>query len=169
MQFNCIYQELAENAEIIRSLTAGFSQAEATTKPSPESWSVLEVLYHLHDLECEDFRPRLKNLLDGNVEQWEVIDPKGWVEARSYNSRNFDEMRNTFLAERSKSLDWLQTLSSPDWEIEYSDDGGSMQAGHLFVSWAAHDNLHIRQLVELRRARIVSLATPYEVTYAGKW
>ena len=169
MQFDRIYQELAQNVEIIRSLTAGFSQAEATTKPSPESWSLLEVLCHLHDLECEDFRPRLKDLLNGIVEQWAVIDPKGWVEARSYNSRNFDEMRNTFLAERSKSLDWLHTLSSPNWEVEYSDDGGSMQAGHLFVSWAAHDNLHIRQIAELRRARIVSLAAPYEVTYAGKW
>ena len=169
MQFNYIYQELVQNAESIRSLTADISQKEATLKSSPESWSVLEVVCHLCDLECEDFRPRLKKLLDGNVEKWAVIDPQGWVKARSYNSRDFYEMRNTFLAERRKSLDWLQTLSSPNWEVLYSDDGGSMQAGHLFVSWAAHDNLHIRQLVELRRARLVALAEPYELTYAGKW
>lgn len=169
MQFNSIYQELAQNIEIIRSLTAGISQEEATFKPTLESWSILEVLCHLHDLECEDFRPRLDDLLHRPPEKWAVINPKSWVEARKYNDRNFDEMRNAFIAERCKSLDWLQTLTSPNWEAEYSDDGGAMQAGHLFVSWAAHDNLHIRQLVELRRARIVLLAMPYEVTYAGKW
>ena len=169
MQFNRIVQELAQNAEIIRALTAGISQEEAALKPSPQSWSVLEVLCHLRDLEWEDFRPRLDEMLSGSVKQWAVINPQSWVQVRKYNNRSFDEMRNAFLAERSKSLDWLQTLSSPNWEAEYSDDGGAMQAGDLFVSWAAHDNLHIRQLVELRRARIVSLAAPYEVTYAGKW
>jgi len=169
MEFNRIHQELVQNAEIIRSLTAGISQEEATSKPSPESWSVLEVICHLHDLECEDFRPRLKDMLDGTAAKWAMIHPKSWVEARKYNSRNFEEMRNAFLAERSKSLNWLQTLPNPNWEVIYSDDYGSMQAGDLFVSWAAHDNLHIRQLVELRHARIVLLAEPYEVTYAGQW
>ncbi len=44
-----------------------------------------------------------------------------------------------------------------------------MSAGEMFVSWVAHDNLHIRQLVELRRSRIVSLTAPYEIGYAGEW
>ena len=44
-----------------------------------------------------------------------------------------------------------------------------MKAGEMFASWVAHDNLHIRQLVELRRSRIVSLAEPFDVGYAGEW
>ncbi len=39
----------------------------------------------------------------------------------------------------------------------------------MFSAWVDHDNLHIRQLVELRQARIVRLAEPYDVSYAGEW
>ena len=44
-----------------------------------------------------------------------------------------------------------------------------MKAGDLLASWVAHDNLHTRQLVELRRSRLVELAQPYDVRYAGDW
>jgi hypothetical protein len=44
-----------------------------------------------------------------------------------------------------------------------------MRAGDMLASWVAHDNLHIRQLVELRRSRIESITQPYEIEYAGDW
>jgi len=44
-----------------------------------------------------------------------------------------------------------------------------MKAGDMFASWVAHDNLHIRQLVELRRMRIENITKPYEIEYAGDW
>ena len=47
--------------------------------------------------------------------------------------------------------------------------GGEMPASETFASWIAHDNLHIRQLVELRRARIENIAKPYDIQYAGDW
>jgi hypothetical protein len=39
----------------------------------------------------------------------------------------------------------------------------------MFASWVAHDNLHIRQLVELRRKRIENLSSQYQIEYAGDW
>jgi len=42
-------------------------------------------------------------------------------------------------------------------------------AGEMFSCWVAHDNLHIRQLVELRRARIEKITRPYPLEYAGEW
>jgi hypothetical protein len=44
-----------------------------------------------------------------------------------------------------------------------------MTAGDMLTSWVAHDNLHIRQLVELRRAWIEKVSKPYRVQYAGEW
>jgi len=44
-----------------------------------------------------------------------------------------------------------------------------MKAGDMLASWVAHDGLHIRQLVELRRARTETLANPYFIGYAGDW
>lgn len=44
-----------------------------------------------------------------------------------------------------------------------------MKAADMFASWVAHDGLHIRQLVELRRARTENLTSPYFIGYAGDW
>ena len=38
---------------------------------------------------------------------------------------------------------------------------------HLY--WVAHDNLHLRQLVELRRLRLENITRPYHLEYAGDW
>jgi hypothetical protein len=39
----------------------------------------------------------------------------------------------------------------------------------MFASWVAHDNLALRQFVELRRARLESVTKPYSIAYAGDW
>lgn len=169
MLFDTLYQELANGLQTFPALWAGITQAEAEIRPFPESWSILEVVCHLYDEEREDFRQRLDITLHQPAGQWPGIDPQSWVTERAYNQQNLAEMTAKFIAERQKSLAWLQTLQSPNWEAEYSDSGGSMKAGEMFASWVAHDNLHMRQLVELRRSRIVQITAPYDVQYAGEW
>jgi hypothetical protein len=169
MQFEALINELALGAEIIRSLAAGFSRAEARIRPAPESWSALEVIAHLYDEEQEDFRQRLDITLHRPTKDWPLIDPQGWVTSRAYNERDFDETLKGFLVERERSLSWLKALNAPDWEAAYETPFGQMKAGDLLASWVAHDNLHTRQLVELRWARLLKMAEPYDVRYAGEW
>ena len=46
---------------------------------------------------------------------------------------------------------------------------GRLSAGDMLTSWAAHDLLHLRQLVELRFAYLARQARPYSLDYAGEW
>ncbi len=78
-------------------------------------------------------------------------------------------MIDNFAAERAQSLAWLKGLSVPNWEIEHVDAYGSIKAGEMLSCWVAHDNLHMRQLVELRRSRLENLTAPYDLGYAGDW
>ena len=169
MQFEILYQELTLSTQMIRALVAGLTTDEARVKPDPASWSVLEVVCHLHDVECEDFRFHLDSILRRSTEEWPDINPGEWITGRGYNQRDLPDMLDKFLAEREQSLAWLRSLSAPDWSAEYHDQGGSMSAGEMFASWVAHDNLHIRQLVALRRARVAHLTQPYDIRYAGEW
>ena len=169
MQFQTLYQELIYSTEMIRALLAGISQHEAQIKPNPESWSILEVLCHLYDEEREDFREHLDFILHRQSEEWHGIDPQGWVTERKYNEQNLAKMQEKFFAEREKSLEWLRGLSEADWETTYTSQFGSMKAGEMFACWVAHDNLHVRQLTELRRNRIERIAQPYDIEYAGDW
>lgn len=169
MDFETFYRELQNSTEMIRALLLGITQEEAGIKPNAKSWSILEVVCHLYDEEREDFREHLDFILHRQNEEYHVIDPQDWVKERRYNEQDFQAMQEEFFSERRKSLDWLRGLSSPDWDTTYTSQYGSVSAGEMFACWIAHDNLHIRQLVELRRARIESICKPYDIQYAGDW
>ena len=154
---------------MIRALLLGITQDDAQVKPNPESWSILEVICHLYDEEREDFREHVDYILHRQNEEWHGIDPQGWVTERNYNEQNFAEMQKKFFAERKQSLDWLMEMSNADWDTIFTSQYGSTTAGEMFACWVAHDNLHVRQLVELRRVKIENITKPYNLEYAGDW
>ena len=169
MEFEALYQELQNSTEMIRALLSGVMPDEARIKPSERSWSILEVICHLYDEEREDFREHLDWILHRQNEEWHRIDPQGWVIERKYNEKDFKEMQKKFFVERTRSLEWLQGLSGANWETSHTSQFGTMKAGDMFTSWVAHDNLHVRQLVELRRLKIENMTKPYRIEYAGDW
>jgi len=167
--FPRLYLELVDSTQMIRAMLAGITPEDARVRPSPESWSILETICHLCDEEQLDFRPRLDSMLHRPGTEWESIDPEGWVTSRRYNEQNFGGVKERFFAERSKSLDWLRGLEQADWTLRHADSIATMTAGDMFVSWVAHDNLALRQLVELRRARLERISRPFKMDYAGEW
>jgi hypothetical protein len=169
MEFETLYQELRNSTDVINTLLLGISQEEAQVRPTPEAWSILEVICHLYDLEREDFGEHLDFILHHQEQEYHVIDPQAWITERHYNEQDFQSMQDNFFAERQKSLQWLRGLGDADWDITYTSKYGSVSAGEMFSCWVAHDNLHIRQLVELRRARIEKITKPYPIEYAGEW
>ena len=169
MEFNTLYEELQNSTEMIRALLVGITQEDAQFRPNPESWSMLEVICHLHDLEREDFREHLDFILHRQNEEYHQIDPQAWIAERKYNEQRFVEVQQKFFAERRKSLEWLKEISNSDWDLTYDSKYGSASAGEMLACWIAHDNLHLRQFVELRRARIEKITKPYPIEYAGEW
>jgi hypothetical protein len=169
MEFSILFEELQHSTEMIRALLAGVSPEATRIKPNADSWSILEVVCHLYDEEREDFREHLDFIIHRQDEEWHTIDTEGWVTERNYNEQNFAEMQKKFFTEREQSLAWLDGLQDPDWEKTYTTPYRTISAGEMFACWVAHDNLHIRQLVELRRQRLETITTPYNLEYAGDW
>ncbi len=169
MNPNTMIQRLKYSAGAVHSLVADVSAEQARWKPDPVSWSILEVVNHLYDEERLDFRMRVDYFLNRPDEDPPRIDPPGWVTAHQYNQRNLDDSLKNFLEEREKSLAWLGSLQAPDWEASHKMPFGEIRAGDVFVAWAAHDLLHLRQLVELRYSWTIREAQPFDVRYAGEW
>ncbi len=130
---------------------------------------MLEVINHLYDEEREDFRVRLNLILTEPEKSWPPIDPEGWVSQRRYNDRDLEGSLKAFLSERDRSIEWLHSLGDPDWDATCRTPFGVMRAGDMFASWVTHDQLHMRQLVELHRQLTAKLAQPYHFDYAGSW
>ena len=171
MDANNLIQQMSLNAGRIERLVEGVSAAQAVWKPSPDDWSILEVVNHLYDEERLDFRVRLGLILfHPEQEDWPPIDPPRWVVERRYNQRVLAPSLRNFLTARQDSLAWLRSLGPVDWQAGVPAPwGGLFHAGDMLAAWANHDSLHMRQLVELQHAWLVHLANPYDGDYAGKW
>ncbi len=169
MNFAYLKSLMAQHAEIIRRLTDGVTPEQACWKPDAETWSILEIINHLYDEEREDFRAHLDVILDKPEEGWSHISPFTWITERRYNERDLETSVQSFLAERRNSLAWLESLGTPDWEASMPAPwGADISAGDMFASWVIHDQWHIQQLVQIRRAYVIAQVAPYDVRYAGE-
>jgi len=167
-----IYAELVEtmeqNSKTIVSLFTGISIKQAIWRPTPEKWSLLEILNHLCDEEREDFRKRVAFTLEDPLQEWTPIDNEGWVTSRRYNEQDFGASLEDFKKERAASIVWLNSLDAPDWDKTHQHATiGPLRAGDLFAAWVAHDLLHIRQIANTAVAYISIKAAPYSTRYAG--
>jgi len=169
MELTFFTAQMGHHADAVYRMTLGVADEQARWKPTPDSWSILEVICHLADEEREDFRTRVAWALNGGTDPWHSIDPQGWVTSRGYNQRELAPSVTDYLAERKASLAWLAGLGEPDWTLEYPAPWGSIRAGDFMAAWVAHDLLHLRQLVELHYAWTAAQAQPYIIQYAGEW
>ena len=169
MNLDYFIERFSNNRRVFEGLLSDVSLEQARWKPSPDKWSMLEVVNHLYDEEREDFRQRLELTLKNPAQAWPAINPRDWVAERSYNERELGKSLHDFLAERENSLAWLRQLSSPNWENSNDGPNGRLSAGDLLASWLAHDFLHIRQLARLHWQHVGASAQPYQTTYGGPW
>lgn len=160
--------DLARFPGALRALTAGVDEREARAASPGGGWSILDVAGHLLDEEVLDFRPRLQSMLRDASAPWPPIDPQGRAEEVRPSLGTLDETVERFADEREASLAWLRGLDAPEWEATYQHpELGPLRAGDLLLSWAAHDLLHMRQLVRLRYVALHAAAGPFDSKYAG--
>jgi hypothetical protein len=165
-----IVRHLTANAKAMCALAQNLSDEDASWKPTPETWSMQEVIEHIYNEERLDFRNHLKKMLNGPPLKW------GGGDSDAYLSVNgCRKTLESFLTERQASIAWLMVLKSPDWRVTFQMSFGAagdvmtISAGDVLVSWVAHDYLHLRQMNELLYALNEKQASPNSVAYAGGW
>jgi len=170
MIYNHIIEKLESNASTFKSLLENISTEQAIWKPSPEKWSLLEIVNHLYDEEREDFRKRVANVLEDPQKPWPPIAPAEWVTEREYDKREMNTSLKNFLDERKKSIKWLKSLNSPNWEASHNHPKlGEMSAAKLLINWLAHDYLHLRQISFLQWSYLSYKLPSISMDYAGNW
>ena len=165
-----IITQLDRNAKTFRSLLEGLSKEEYRWQPTPDKWCLLEIVCHLLDEEREDFRARVRHVLETPDEPMSPIDPVGWVKERKYVEQSYNDMVANFLKERTNSIEWLRSLVSPAWgNVYHHPKFGAMRASLFLSNWLAHDYLHFRQITRLKYAWLKQVLTEESLGYAGNW
>ena len=169
MDINFFIKKFLKNQEIFKTLLSGLDKDDYLWKSAPEKWCLLEIICHLYDEEMEDFRARIKHVFTDPSIPLPPIAPADWVTERKYIEQNFSVMLDKFLAERERSLAWLQSLNNTPWENAYPHPKfGPMSAKMFLSNWLAHDYLHIRQIIKLKYDRLKEISGE-ELDYAGNW
>jgi len=163
-----IVHQLTVNAETIRALLQRVPDGQAQWQPTPETWSLEQVMEHLYNEERLDFRQHLKEMLNDPPQPW------GAFHQEYLSLASCRQALDRFMIERNSSIAWLETLESPDWEIKtqatFAKETITLSAGDVLVSWVDHDFAHLRQMIKLLHAWNEQKAAPYSTQYAGgRW
>jgi hypothetical protein len=169
MNHSFIINQLQYNKEVFHRIFSDINQDQQIWKLQPDKWCMLEVVCHLYDEEREDFRARAKHTMEHPELPLPKIDPVGWVTERKYMEQDFNLMLKNFLAEREKSIEWLQSLVDANWSnVHQHPKFGDMSAEYFLTNWLAHDYLHIRQITKLKYDYLHHI-TGINLSYAGDW
>jgi hypothetical protein len=171
MDPNPIITRLERFPAALHAAVAIASPSDVRFKPPSGNWSVLEVVCHLADEEVDDFRMRVRFILDRTPGTWPPIEPSAWARDRKYNEQDPGAALARFTSERARSIAWLRTLPrDTDWALAYPHpDFGPIRAGDLLASWAAHDALHLRQIAKRFWELAGRDAPGFSTAYAGEW
>ncbi|MEQ8745837.1 DinB family protein [Pyruvatibacter sp.] len=155
--------------DVVSMLVATLTEEDARWRPPSGAWSVIEIVNHLADEDVDDFGTRLRLLLESPDLAWPPIDPEGAATERGYNERDLAESLARFSANRDGASAWLAAVGpDADWETKKTHPVfGSMLAGELMTAWAAHDQLHLRQLGKRLYELTLRDAGGYSAEYAG--
>ena len=168
--FHYVRAALQSNKFVFENLLRNTSPALHDFREAQEKWSLKEIVCHLLDEEKEDFRLRLQSVLKDPLQPFTPIDPVGWVVARNYDEADYNQKVEEFLAERTHSSAYLESLSATDpFDNTYQHPAlGPMSGTFILNNWLAHDYLHIRQIMRVKYAFLKSFGgTP--LNYAGEW
>ncbi len=164
-----IIQYLENNIAVFNSILSGPDTAIQTWRYKPEKWNLLEIVCHLHDEERDDFRARLKHVLDNPEKALPAIDPGTWVIEREYANQDFIDKLDAFLDEREVSIKWLRSVPSAKWENAYQHPKfGPISGNLLLANWLEHDLLHLRQILNLKH-EYLKFVSGQNLNYAGEW
>lgn len=165
-----IIGRMESNVTVFQGLLNRVQGVQSQWKPSANKWSLLEVINHLADEETEDFRTRLRFVLEDPNQEWPKIDPERAAVERQYSSRDLAESLDRFISARRKSVEWLRGLQNPNWEVAHTlPAGGTLRAGDLLHSWLVHDLIHIRQMNRLHYEYLAANNQGFSAHYAGSW
>lgn len=143
---------LAETPAILRGLTRELSHEDAVWKPAPDRFSVAEVLAHLAHGERHCYRLRVDRFLGEKRPVFEPDDAQMHLEL--YRGADPKVALDDFAKQREANVEFLRTLPRSDGgRVARHTTAGEITLQQMLHEWAMHDLGHIRQVIDLVRAR----------------
>jgi hypothetical protein len=128
----------------------------ARTRLKPARWSIVEKVMPV----------RARRMIEEDFPLLDSYDQNAECENGAFIRRDLRAEIERFTEMRMRNLGWLGTLGLPDWQRRGRHaDLGEVSVSDLLHEWAMHDLGHIRQVLEIRRARFWNRAGAFQSFY----
>ena len=141
---------LTSFAQGYESLKATLEQAPAGSidfRPSPETWTIREIIHHMPDSEASGFVRCRKIIAESGVTV-DVYDQDIWTDKLKYRSRDITHALELFRLMRLTTLDLLRTVEEPVWANNYvmHPERGRLTLQQWLEVYAHHGDSHAGQI-----------------------
>lgn len=151
---------LSTTPQRAEELVRGLSEAQLSWKASTDTFSMRENVLHLRDIDIEAYEKRLKRILSEDCPMLLDVDGGGLAIERNYNEQPVGPALEEFKGSRDASIERLKGCSVDDLGRKAEMQGvGVIDLRKLLEQWVEHDESHLADMMELRRA-IESGETP---------
>jgi hypothetical protein len=135
-----------ETAAHLAQLIAGIPADKLRQRPSPEIWSVAELLAHLSETEIGSSW-RYRQMIEHDGSPLPSYDQDLWESLGEYSSRDAEKSLQLFGLLREANLRMLDRLSPEQWQrYGMHAERGRMSVADLTRQVAGHDINHIEQI-----------------------
>lgn len=140
-----IHLQSATNKTLAR-LIEGVPVATLRKRPSPEKWSVAEIVAHLADVEIV-IGWRMRSILGAPGTNVQAYDQNSWVTSGHYEKRDPKKDLELHRVLRDANLDLLKSLTPDQWkQFGQHSERGQESIEHIVRMIAGHDINHIQQI-----------------------
>lgn len=148
------YEELVRSLEdaprMIKQLVGALGESSVRERSYEKTWSVVEHICHLRDIEKEGYTVRITKLLTEDQPWLEDIDGDRLAVERDYINQDFNEALEAFVNARAVNIEAIRDLSAG----QLSKSGmfgntGPLTLLDLLNKMREHDREHINELTQL--------------------
>lgn len=141
---------LTRMPEELQRRLAGLSEAQLRFKAGLDSFSMLENVCHLRDIEVEGYARRLGLMLREDNPLLPDLDGAALARERGYNDQPLQPALDAFLSMRRRCLGTLTDLTAKEFARRGQfENVGKVSLARLLELWVEHDREHLKELDEL--------------------
>ncbi|HZD96444.1 MAG TPA: DinB family protein [Candidatus Sulfotelmatobacter sp.] len=130
----------------LASLVKGKTRKQLARRPTPDQWSIAEIMAHLADAEVA-IAWRIRQVLSSNAIPIQAYDQDQWANTFGYARRDPRQSLASFGALREANLVLLKSVPRKLWEnYGVHQERGQESVSHIVRLVAGHDLNHLRQI-----------------------
>lgn len=147
-----LLERFRRGPELVAAALTGAAGPELDYKPSPDKWSIRQIMAHLADSEMVG-ADRIRRVIAEGDAQMLVYDEKAWAERLDYHRRKPSQALETFRRVRSENHDLLKDMPEDVFERSGTHSvKGKMTLTQVVLMYAEHAEAHAQQIRAARAA-----------------